>query len=793
MQTLAEKDRTLHISAQSLFIPLRLFSGTRRHFIHSDTLCPSFFAGIYLLRRKRSLPVFIGIISGAVTRSLTDGFYVLGTALVFLLFYRLMDGIIENGRRHIPIYVFLSIFIIRTLDYIVAFQDLTLYYLLLTLVEAGLAFVLAHIFLLSLPLLFNRWKKQSLKTEEIICLVIMLGSVITGMMDLVFMDLSAAHIFSRYLVALFALAAGASVGSSVGVVIGLIFGLAEIESFNQLSLLAFSGLVGGLLKEGKKIGVSGGLLLATLLIGMYGTSVDGLVLTIYESLLAGLILFLTPAAFVGRIAASIPGTNEYYSEQQSYLRKVRDMTIQRVDQFASIFRALSVSFSKNTQTIDPDSEMDSFLSRIAERTCHQCNLKELCWRNHFNTTYERMVQVITDLREKGEVRIGTERELKLHCFRYEKVIQAIKNELPYWESRQKLKRRVRESQQLVADQLWGVADVMDNFAKELQKERENLEKQEEQLLQALVNFGIDVEQVEIFSLKEGNVDIEMKIPFCEGLGQCEKLIAPLLTDILGETIIVSREMCGKRPGDYCRAVFRSTHSFAVETGVVFAAKDGGFISGDSHTLMEIGAGKFALAISDGMGNGIRAHHESKETIHLLKKILQSGIDEEIAIKSVNSILALRTTEEIYSTLDLAIIDLKNLQAKFIKVGSMPSYIKRGNKVIKIQTGNLPIGILQDFEVEIVREQLKPGDLLIMMSDGLMEGKQMPDSGDAWMRKRIAEIETDHPQEVADLILEDCIRSRGGEIADDMTVLVAKIVRNMPKWKTIPAISLRKMA
>ena len=34
-----------------------------------------------------------------------------------------------------------------------------------------------------------------------------------------------------------------------------------------MSLLAFSGLLGGLLKEGKKVGVSIGLYIATLLIG----------------------------------------------------------------------------------------------------------------------------------------------------------------------------------------------------------------------------------------------------------------------------------------------------------------------------------------------------------------------------------------------------------------------------------------------------------------------------------------------------------------------------------------------
>ncbi len=66
-------------------------------------------------------------------------------------------------------------------------------------------------------------------------------------------------------------------------------------------------------------------------------------------------------------------------------------------------------------------------------------------------------------------------------------------------------------------------------------------------------------------------------------------------------------------------------AFMVETGVAHAAKDGGFVSGDSYSTIELGLGKFAIAISDGMGNGERAHYESKETLQLLQKILNRGL------------------------------------------------------------------------------------------------------------------------------------------------------------------------
>ena len=56
---------------------------------------------------------------------------------------------------------------------------------------------------------------------------------------------------------------------------------------------------------------------------------------------------------------------------------------------------------------------------------------------------------------------------------------------------------------------------------------------------------------------------------------------------------------------------------------------------------------------------------------------------------------------IIKTLDLAIIDLRDAKAKFLKVGSTPSFIKRGDKITKIQASNLPIGILEEVEVDVV--------------------------------------------------------------------------------------------
>lgn len=756
-----------------------------------------FFAAVYLIRRDRAPLALLGLIAGAATLSIPNAIFTFGSSIIFLIVYRVTKKWINNEMKAIPIYVLFTLLIGKAIHSFINDGDISMYDGMMIGVEAGLGCILTLIFLQSLPLISMNKRRQPLKTEEIVCLIILLASVMTGTIGWTAYDLSIEHIVSRYLVILFSFVAGATVGSTVGVVTGLILSLANVSSFYQMSLLAFSGLLGGLLKEGKKVGVSVGLLIATLLVGMYGEGSGTLSKTLLESSVAILFFLLTPQGFTVKLAKHIPGTAEYAAEQQQYMRKMRDVTAQKVAQFSTVFQALSNSFTSYenpAKSDDTERELDFFLSNVTEKTCQTCFKKDFCWTRNFNTTYDYMKEIMQEMdQNNGGVPQKLSREWDKHCSRSPKVMEVMHQELSYFQANQTLKKQVQESRRLVAEQLQGVSEVMGNFAKEIQRERENHHKQEEQILESLQEFGIHIEQVEIYSLKQGSVDIDMTIPYCQGHGECEKLIAPMLSDIIGETIVVNSEECATYPNGFCHVTFRSAKAYVVETGVAHAAKDGGFVSGDSFSTIELGCGKYAVAISDGMGNGERAHIESTETLSLLQKILQSGIEEKVAIKSVNSVLSLRTNDEIFSTLDLAMIDLQNASAKFLKIGSTPSFIKRGNKVIKIQASNLPMGMIQEFDVDVVGEQLKAGDLLIMMSDGVFEGPKHVENFDLWMKRKIQELETEDPQQISDLIMEEVIRSRSGAIEDDMTVVVSKIKHNTPKWASIPMQKHRKKA
>ncbi|MEK7018660.1 MULTISPECIES: stage II sporulation protein E [Bacillus] len=754
-----------------------------------------FFAAVYVMKRDKMPLAFLALMGGALSVSIDNLFFTFASIFTFFIYNIFFSRFTRKTVGLVPFQVFISALTAHLVVVYFAQQTVTMYDLLVSTIEAGLSFVLTMIFLQSVPLLVERkGKQQALETEEIVCLIILLASVLTGTTDWFVYDASIQHIFTRYLVLVFAFIAGAATGSTVGVVTGLILSLANVASLSQLSLLAFSGLLGGLLKEGKRIGVSLGLLIGTSLITLYVDKQTSIVTTLIESGVAIVFFLLTPKLVMDRIAKFMPGTQEHSQDQQQYLRRVRDVTANKINQFANVFAALSNSFSVYgyVEEEDKETEADLFLSTITAKTCQTCFKKDQCWVVNFDKTYDYMKQIMSET-EEGTLQHNRKlvREWDKHCVRGKKVTDLVAGELDHFYEGQKLRKQMKENRRIVAEQLLGVSKVMEDFAKEIQRERENHQAQEEQILQAFRDFGVEVEHVDIYCLDRGSIDIEMLIPAVSNEhGECEKLVAPMLSDILKENIVVKHEEKSSYPNGHSLISFGSAKTYSLDTGLATAAKGGGFVSGDSYAMMDLSVGKYALAISDGMGNGQRAHMESRETVKLLQKILQSGIDEEIAIKSINSILSLRTTEEMYTTLDLAMVDLRDASAKFLKIGSTPSFVKRGNNILKIEASNLPMGIIEDVEVDVVGEQLKTGDLLIMMSDGIFEGAQHVENHELWIKRKIKELQTEDPQEIADIIMEEVIRSGDGYINDDMTIVVAKVKKNMPKWATIPIVGMQ---
>ncbi|MFC4777221.1 stage II sporulation protein E [Paenibacillus sp. GCM10023252] len=744
----------------------------------------AYFAVIYFMRKDIYLWAGLSLVVGSWFAVTPAPMWIAMEIAVLYLLIRGLETYEKAELSTAPLLVFISTMLVQLFGVFID-NALGWYDFMLVAVEAGLGFVLTLVFIQAIPVLTMSKKTASLKNEEIICLMILLASVMTGAVGWVFYDMSAEHVMSRYMLLLFALAGGAPLAASVGVVAGLILSLADIHSIVQMSLLAFSGLLAGLLREGGKMAVAFGMLLGTSILSIYVGNQADVMSSTWESVAAAVLFMLTPRMMIRTIARYVPGTNEHAKSQHEYAKRVREVTAQRVSQYSEVFKQLSRSFGQlngGEVAAKREEELGHFMNAVAERSCATCHRKNMCWEDKFYQTYKVMTEMMTTVEgDKVPAVNDIPRSWAAHCIKTNQVLSLMKSQYELYKNDMHWKKQIYDSRQLVADQLSGVSQVMEDLAREIKREGQTLHLQEEQIREALEGLGLSIQDIDVINLEEGNVEVEVYHLFGGGYDECRKIIAPLLSDILGEHIAVKSERRPERNGEPTLVVFGSAKEFEIETGIAGAAKGGDLLSGDSFTLVELGNGKYAVAISDGMGNGERARQESSAALSILQQLLQSGMDEKLAVKSVNSVLLLRSSDEVFATVDLALIDLNTAKTTFMKIGSTPSFIKRGNEVIPITANNLPIGILQDIDIDLVTMQLQPGDTLIMMSDGIYDAPGLAVNKEMWMKRVLGEMKTNDPQEMADALLETVVRHHDGAIIDDMTVVVARVDKHMPEW------------
>lgn len=210
-------------------------------------------------------------------------------------------------------------------------------------------------------------------------------------------------------------------------------------------------------------------------------------------------------------------------------------------------------------------------------------------------------------------------------------------------------------------------------------------------------------------------------------------------------------------------------------GAARVARDERLVSGDSYLTRLLPGGRLALILSDGMGAGMVAAGESRTAVELLERLLGLDLDPALAIKLINRLIMARTTEDSYTTLDLTLIDLAVPAARFVKVGAPPSFIRHEDRVAVVRAGTPPIGILDDVALEISTRRMRRGDMVVMVTDGVLGAWQDVRAGEAWLKGFLGSLPRDQPRWVATQVVRQALRHAGGEARDDMTALVVKIL------------------
>ena len=196
--------------------------------------------------------------------------------------------------------------------------------------------------------------------------------------------------------------------------------------------------------------------------------------------------------------------------------------------------------------------------------------------------------------------------------------------------------------------------------------------------------------------------------------------------------------------------------------------------GDTTGLFHHPDGRFFAFISDGMGAGREAALTSGLSGLFLRKMLGAGNSCETTLGMLNGFLRNRRSGSLHecsATVDLMELDLMKSRASFYKSGAAPTYVFRNGSLFKLRSHTVPVGILRELDTRRIGFDVSEGDVVVMVSDGVTQGKEEC----PWLFDLLrSQGEDASPERLADLIVKYA-KGEGG--TDDISVLVLKIQRS----------------
>lgn len=315
-------------------------------------------------------------------------------------------------------------------------------------------------------------------------------------------------------------------------------------------------------------------------------------------------------------------------------------------------------------------------------------------------------------------------------------------------------------------QFSAVSTALKSIAQEVAQPVETFPERAREIAQALDGAGIGAQRVQVQKIG-GKLRVQCGIACKRRDGLCDARLSRILSQVAG--IPLRMRPAGVCPRDgLCSLVMEEACRYEVYVGVRSCAKEEGAACGDTLTTVMLPEGQYMIALADGMGHGREAQAESRAAVDLMEDFLLARFEPEAALYGVNDLMLRREGGERFSTMDLSLIDLQSGCIKAMKIGAVPSYVRRGRRIIELGGDALPMGIVERVHPALTQMQLEDGDLLVMVSDGIWDA-----SGEGWLHDEILQLDARDPDAAAQHIL-DCAANLGG-IRDDSTVCVARIV------------------
>jgi stage II sporulation protein E len=472
----------------------------------------------------------------------------------------------------------------------------------------------------------------------------------------------------------------------------------------------------------------------------------------------------TNTAGEGRTAGQVFGRELYPDPEREQLRR-----------YADAFYGLAGLFQKMPCQKERlgDAELEAVLVHVKAHACDACGREEHCWGNEYFQSCRLLYEMVTELEDAGEILPETEETLRARCSRPERVSALVREE--YSRARLELlwNNRMMEQRMAAGEQIYQTARLLERLADGFCGAPQQEQRIARKLRREFRYLDVALEQIRVFVCEEERMEVYLSLRCEKKVCVSAKTIAEVLSNCCGQAM---------RPAQDCQAAvgtatagfhFVPDTKYQIFCGISRITKAGEMISGDNYAFLQKDTGKVVMSLADGMGSGAEACRESEKVIELLEQFLDAGFPQETAVRMINSCMLLQNSRQMFSTIDLCMVDLYSAKCDIIKSGAVSTFLRRGDEVEVIGAEALPAGVMQQSDYESMHRQLGNGSTIIMMTDGVLEALPQ-ENRELIMVDLIGKAATRNAKEYARRLMEKVYLMQKLRARDDMTILVGML-------------------
>jgi phosphoserine phosphatase RsbU/P len=209
------------------------------------------------------------------------------------------------------------------------------------------------------------------------------------------------------------------------------------------------------------------------------------------------------------------------------------------------------------------------------------------------------------------------------------------------------------------------------------------------------------------------------------------------------------------------------------------------VDGDYFDVFKFGDDKLGLCIGDVSGKGMPAALLMSNLQAVVKALATEDISPKELMAKVNRVMWRNTTEDKFITLFYALADANGRTLQFTNAGhNAPVLTRQDGSQVRLEEGGLIVGAFEENAYGQGQIEMRPGDRLVMFTDGITEAVNAED--EEFGEKRLVEAALRGRQlsgeALHDFLFDAVTEFCGGEFEDDATLLVILVHRGLTLFR-----------